>query len=433
MIYFNQKRCVYMDKLMENNSVFDLKNHLIHYALNNYLSENNHNFIGLSKTSYLKKIINEKRIQKLMDNLISGIKPYMNLNSNELRSKDIEEIKNIIISHLIKFDKGKYFFDKPFLQFFIHKGYLDIAEEFINRARKEDNCLTAEEIFQAIRNVWIMNSLQIIWNIPLELTPSIYAYSMLYPYTDNLLDNPSIDLQIKKNFNNKLTKRLKGIKQTPSNNHEKRVFELIEYIESQYNREEFPQVYESILLIQEAQIESLKQDEDIIMSDKDILFTSFFKGGSSVLADAFLVKGNLTKQEMEFSFEYGAFLQLLDDLQDAIEDKSKGHQTLYSKSKNKYLDEDIYKLISYILKINSPNKDDSQSMALMKEVISSCTLIMVMDAVGRNNLLVSKKLYKELESYSKVRLSFYRKMEMQLMDLFKTLDTKKPISELEKN
>jgi hypothetical protein len=45
-----------------------------------------------------------------------------------------------------------------------------------------------------------------------------------------------------------------------------------------------------------------------------ILPISFFKGGTSVLADAFLVKGNLNIKEMHFAFAYGSFLQLLDDL-----------------------------------------------------------------------------------------------------------------------
>lgn len=407
-----------MNKLKEKIRLFDLKSHLVQYALNNFLGLDNCDFDGINKTSYIRKIINEKKIQKLLDSLISKIEPYKNININELSSMETDEIKDIIISYLLKFDAEKYFFDKPFLKYFIDKGYLDVAEDFINRAKKEDVQLTAEEIFQAIRNVWIMNSLQIMWDIPLELTPSIYAYSMLYPYTDNFLDNSNIDLQEKSRFNHKLTKTLKGKKQIPSSAHENRVFELFQYIESEYNREDFTQVYESILLIQEAQIESLKQDQNITMTYDDILPISFFKGGSSVLADAFLVKGNLSKEEMEFSFEYGAFLQLLDDLQDTVEDRVEGHQTIFSiKDKDEDLDENIYKLISYIFEVNTPNSDDSQAMVFMKKVVSSCTLVMVMDAVGRNHSLVSERLYKKLESYSKIRLSFYKKMESQLKTL----------------
>ncbi|MBP1924289.1 hypothetical protein J2Z76_000142 [Sedimentibacter acidaminivorans] len=409
---------------LKENRVLNLKNNLIQYALNNFLNMDNFDFSRINKTSYLRKILNEKEIQKLLDSLISKIKSYKNINPYELSIKDSEEIKKIVISHLLEFDKGKYFFDKHFLKFFIDKGYLDVAEDFINRAKKEDGNLSGEEIFQAMRNVWIMNSLQIIWDMSLDLTPSIYAYSMLYPYTDNLLDNKDIDLQEKNRFNHILTKTLKGEKQISSNAYENRVFALIQDIELQYNREDFTQVYDSILLIQEAQIESLKQDQNTTMTEDDILPISFFKGGSSVLADAFLVKGNLSKEEMEFSFEYGAFLQLLDDLQDTIEDKVEGHQTIFSINVKGDLDKNILKLISYIFEVNTPNSSDSQAMVFMKEVIGSCSLIMVMDAVGRNHSLVSKKLYKNLESFSKVRLSFYKKMESQLNELNKTFNLK---------
>lgn len=122
-----------------------------------------------------------------------------------------------------------------------------------------------------------------------------------------------------------------------------------------------------------------------------------------------MVKGNLSNDEMKFSFGYGTFLQLLDDLQDTIEDRKEGHQTIFSiQDKYEVLDEHINKLIAYIFKVNTPRRSESETMILMKEIISSCTLIMVMDAVGRNHTLVSKELYRRLESFSKVRLSFYK-------------------------
>jgi hypothetical protein len=58
-------------------------------------------------------------------------------------------------------------------------------------------------------------------------------------------------------------------------------------------------------------------------------------------------------------------------------------------------------------------------MSLMKEVITSCTLVMVMDAAGRNPGLISHRLYKELESYSKVKLSFYKEFEDKIKSLIK--------------
>jgi hypothetical protein len=389
---------------------------LLNCSVKEYLDSDKFQFKKLRKVPLLKKIQNEREIRKLSEKLISKLEPYksklkkMQDNRADLHSHEMEKIKCIVTDIILEADKRKLFFDRPFLKFFIEQGYLMVAEEFIVRVEKEDSQLKAEEIYQAIRNVWIMNSLQIFWGLPLEMTPSVYAYSMLYPYTDNFLDNPEADKDAKIQFNQRLSRVLHGENIAPTGFIEEKVFHLVRQIESQYSRETYPEVFDSLGLIQEAQIESMKQDDNENLTFDEILPVSFFKGGTSVLADTFLVKGNLNRNETQFAFAYGAFLQLLDDLQDARSDKKDNHQTLFSIGKeNELIDHEVRRLISYIFKVNSTDESDTQIMCLMKEVISTCTLAMVMDAAGRNPELISYKLYKELESYSKVRLPFYKK------------------------
>ena len=401
-------------------------NVLLNNAINKYLDSDKFQFNKIKKISLIKKVWNEREINKLSEKLISDLEPYKTklkekLNENfDLSSPEIEEVNFIVTEFLIKADERKLLFDRHFINFFIEQGYLDAAEEFITTARREAPQLKDEEIFQALRNVWIMNSLQIYWGLPVEVTPSVYAYSMLYPYTDNFLDNPEYSREEKIKFNRRLYRVLNGEKLTPENFIEEKIFSLVSKIESQYCRDEYPEVYESLRLIQEAQTESMKQDGDETLTHDSILPISFFKGGTSVLADAFLVKGKLTINEMHFAFVYGTFLQLLDDLQDAKVDKKDNHQTLFSINRNNELiDNEVTRLISYIFKVNTTNESDTKFMTLMKEVISSCTLIMIMDAVGRNPEIVSSELYKKLESYSKVRLMYYKKFQDKIRDLIK--------------
>lgn len=407
------------------------KDTLLKRAINDYMNCNKSIFEGLRKVPFLEKVLNEREIRKLVERLMNEMKPYRSKNPKEMSSTETDELKKIFTSYILDLDKRKLFFDRPFLKFFLDQGYLNAAEEFIERAKKEDGCLTSEEIFQAIRNVWIMNSLQIFWEISVKITPSTYAYSMLYPYTDNFLDNPEISMKDKVRFNERLTRILSGEKISTINFHENRVLALVEHIESQFSRDDYPQVFQSVQLIQEAQVESLRQDQKAKMAYDDILSISFFKGGSSVLADAFLVKGELTNEEMHFAFGYGAFLQLLDDLQDTLTDRKDEHQTLFSiMSKNEIIDDGVNRLISYIMQVNNPQVEDTQAMTLMKEVIRSCTLIMVMEAVGKQPKVISEKLYRQLESYSKVRLTFYKEFELHIKTLLKEFDFSKPINEL---
>jgi hypothetical protein len=399
---------------------------LLNCVTNEYLNSDESQLKKLKKVSFIKKIRNKRALKGLFEKLMHDLEPYKTelqekLNSNpDFSSPEIKMVKSIVTDFILEVDKRKLVFDRPFLNFFIEQGYLEVAQEFITRARKEDSELKSEEIFQAMRNVWIMNSLQIFWGLPLEMTPSVYAYSMLYPYTDNFLDNPEVNSEEKIKFNQRLSKVLSGRKLTPTSFIEEKVFSLVGQIESQYCRDRFPEVFDSLRLIQEAQTESIKQDKDELLAYDKILPISFFKGGTSVLADAFLVKGNLDIKEMHFAFAYGSFLQLLDDLQDMVVDKKDNHQTLFSiRNNNELIDNEVRSLISFIFKSNTTDESDTPIMSLMKEVITSCTLVMIMDAAGRNPGLVSHRLYKELESYSKVRLSFHKEFEDKIKSLIK--------------
>lgn len=386
---------------------------LIEISLANYSSSSSFPLEKLKKVPLWRKIWNEKRLEKLFNKVIKELDPYLpELNQNSSSPTAINNVKQILVRALKEMDAKKLLFDQPFLSYFIRQGYMDVAEAFIQRAKKEDSNLTNEEMFQALRNVWIMNSLQLCWTLPLHLTSPMYAYSMLYPYTDNLLDDPSIDPKTKNTFNEKLRQSLSGQQVTPAHENEQRVFELVGFIHHDFPLDTHPQVTESILLIHNAQIESMKQTGNISLSKDELLTISFYKGGTSVLADAFLIKGDLTFQEMLFSFQYGAFLQLLDDLQDRKEDKEVCNQTLFSKlNQNETADVKIECLISYIHLVNKHSLNDDKNTALMKDVISQCSLLMIMEAVGKNPDIVSQSFYKKLESCSKVRLHFYRELE----------------------
>jgi hypothetical protein len=67
-------------------------------------------------------------------------------------------------------------------------GFLEATTAFARMARRFDPAITSAEIYQAARNVWTANFLQLLLGMPVRVTPAIFAYSMLYPYSDNYLD-----------------------------------------------------------------------------------------------------------------------------------------------------------------------------------------------------------------------------------------------------
>lgn len=395
---------------------------LIRQTTNLYRSCGRPDFRALRKVSLFEKLRNERAIRKRSEQLLGQLEPFQGSNPAELSDAEQTALKRILSEYILDLDGRKLFFDKPFLGFFLEQGYMDSAEDFLEQVRREDSGSEAEEVFQAMRNVWIMNSLQLFWGLPLGVTPSVYAYSMLYPYTDNYLDSAEVEPSAKAGFNTRLAKVIRGEAVSADSPHEARVFALLGQIEEQYPRGGFGQIYDSIALIQEAQAASLKQDSAERLTQADILPISILKGGASVLADAFLVKGELTVDEMQFAFGYGAFLQLLDDLQDAASDRNEGHQTLFSTDEpDRCLDAQLERLIAFIFEVNTPDAVDNTTKRLMKDVIKTCTLMMVMEVIGRDSSLTSPRFYRKLERYAKVRLPFFRTYELQMETMFKSL------------
>jgi hypothetical protein len=211
-------------------------------------------------------------------------------------------------------------------------AYFEASLAFAREARVFDPKLPLEELWQALRNVWIGNSIQMLMDLPVTLNPGLFAYSMLYPLTDNLLDDPELSAGAKRAFSERFGRRLAGLPASPAGAGEAAAFRLADRIEGEFPRQAFPDVHESLLAIHGGQERSLRQQARHALTDAEILEISCEKGGSSVLADLYLVAGRATPSEERFAFGYGVFLQLLDDLQDVEADLLAGHETVFTRA-----------------------------------------------------------------------------------------------------
>lgn len=295
-------------------------------------------------------------------------------------------------------------FDDPDMRLLLDGGFCDATSDFIEQARTFDISLKLDDIFQALRNVWIMNCIQVFLGQRVRITPSVFAYSMLYPYTDNFLDAGSISGTQKQDINSRLEKKLAGervISETPLEN---RLFRLVEMIEGQYDRKLFPMVYESLLGIHGAQVRSMRQDIASPLPFEEIKDISAEKGGCSVLADGYLVKGSLSENEAAFIFCFGMLLQLVDDLQDAADDRKNGHKTLFTANGGGASVQGITnRLINFTFRLFDNDGIFAGSTAIrMKKVIKDSIILLVMAAAASNSSIYEKTYLKDLEKHSPV-------------------------------
>jgi len=352
--------------------------------------------------------------EKLLDQFLDTIKVFR---KDRLRSKSFTEAdQQLFLSNTRGFLRSGLDFTDGQLELMFSDEMIEITRSFVRQAKAFDPELAFNDIFQACRNMWIMNGLQLIMGIPMQVTPSIFAYSMLYPYTDNLIDDPKISGFEKLVFSERFRDRLSGVKLEPQNKTENAIYRLVGMIEEEYLRNDFPEVYESLLDIHDAQTNSMKLLlQKNLIGEPEILKICLAKGGASVLADGYLVAGKLTDAQRYFLFGYGAYLQLLDDIQEVEEDYAAGLATVFSGSGFPVsLDEKLNKTYWFGEQVmESITFFDGQHIELFKSLMRRSMDLFIAEAIAQVPNAYSRKYVVAFEHFSPFHFSYIRKRKDQ--------------------
>lgn len=225
---------------------------------------------------------------------------------------------------------------------------LDAVGVFVQHTREFDRTLALEAFGQALRNYFVYFMLCLASGQENWFQKGIWGYSLLYPYTDNYMDSEKT-ISEKMAFNDRLENRLTGAAVLPADKLEKNVFSMIEAIELTYPREHFGTLYDFLLIIYDAQVKSLLQQEQETMTEKELIRKSVYKGGASVYVDQCLMDGCLKGEDMPFLTAFGFFLQLADDLLDIEEDDKNGHQTYMTRcAQENKMEEAVGRLLGFL-------------------------------------------------------------------------------------
>jgi hypothetical protein len=297
------------------------------------------------------------------------------------------------------------------------EGFLAQGTEFARRARRFDSALAMAEIIQACRNAWTVCGLQPLLAQRAGITPSIVGYSLLYPYTDNFLDAKNVSPEAKLRFCRRFHDRLSGQRVSATGHHETQVWALVEMIESQYPRAHYPQVYRCLLAIHKAQQQSMAQLKNgPHCTETEILLISCAKGGTSVLADACLVRGWLSEEERRLSFDWGALLQLGDDLQDLAEDLERGSATLFTRgtAHRGALDGLVIQMLNFSEQIADRIACVPHGSSALKDLLRMSWRSLIISAVANAHTHFSAQFLAEAEQFSPFRFGFLRERNQQL-------------------
>jgi hypothetical protein len=189
----------------------------------------------------------------------------------------------------------------------------------------------------------------------------------------------------------------------PQNVYEEQINKLIEMVERQWDREQFPLVYESLLAIHIAQVRSLNLiDETASPHELDVLGISFEKGGTSVLADGYLVAGKLTLDQARYVFGYGTFTQMMDDMEDIDQDKNGNYMSLFSQTAGNWPLDNMANRVFHFGRAVLHDLDafDNKDSVNLKALIHNNIDPILVDIISRNGKNYTKEYLIKLEKHS---------------------------------
>ena len=289
--------------------------------------------------------------------------------------------------------------------------FLPVGTKLAQWARRFDPSLAMPEIVQACRNAWTACGLQPLLGEAIALTPSILGYSLLYPYSDNYLDGDGASEGQKIGFSERFRARLNGIAIDPLDRREAAVWSLVTLIEEQFPRPRYPQVFDCLLAIHRAQEDSVSQQRNCQeVRGGEILRIRCAQGGSSVAADACLARGWLNDEESEFAFDWGALLQLGDDLQDVQEDIRNGSTTLFSRAAvlGQPLDGLTTRLLNFSNLVSDRMDRLPHGTPMLKGLLRMSWRSLILMAVAQSHRFFTSEFLAEAERRSAFRFQFLR-------------------------
>lgn len=292
------------------------------------------------------------------------------------------------------------------------------TECFMERARAFDETLSIENIWQAMRNYLIYAIIVNLQDEHQNCRDTILGYSLLYPYTDNYIDEFHRKNTDKNFYNDLIRKTLLGEDIIPKNDYEEKTKTLLRLVLNHYSNDISKQKEAShlLLLMLEAQEKSILQIHHFgikKLSAEEILRISTYKGGLSVLLDyMFGIDFDVTcisPEELIFYLSFGLILQLADDLQDITEDKKKHSQTLMTICHHKKrLEATVNQLLHFTQTcITDFSPKNPQLHTFM---LQNCQL-MLLSAVAQNTKYFSKSYLEKIEPHLPFSISYMEHLQ----------------------
>lgn len=289
------------------------------------------------------------------------------------------------------------------------------TKHFIKKVRNYDEHLEMEDIWQAMRNYFIYAMITDFQGKEQNCSDPAFAYSLLYPYTDNFIDSSEKSTEQKTHFNRMIETVLMGEPYHTEDELEEKTCQLLLLIQNSYDLKRRKEISELLLFMLEAQKESIcqqkgeKAEDRQELSEEKILKISAYKGSISVLNDYILAEENPCPEEAEFYLKFGFILQLSDDLQDIAEDKKEGSHTIMTRAEeSNRLEQTVNRFLHFTYQVMESFAP--RNPCLMEFAMKNC-LLMILSTIITNAEYFSTEYLEQVEKYLLFSGTFLRKFQ----------------------
>lgn len=358
----------------------------------------------ICEISYEVKENNERFIQTFSDKIKKQLKRYHHLPfwHKHWKSKTLRIFEDILLTENI-FCVHQSMSEAQIMNFKVE------IMNFLRETRTFAPELAFGDIGQAVRNYIVYAMFKQMHQDNSGLNQAAFGYSMLYPFTDNFIDNKSNSAKEKMEYNQLIRDHLEGKEPTASSIHQQKTCDLLQAIETIYPRKTQNSIFDLLLMMLEAQEFSIQQQhKDHPLTSEERLDISVFKGGISVFIDRYFVQKEITEQDIFFYLGFGFFLQLADDLQDIKEDNSRGHSTLFTINTNSESEEKLVnKILHYLHDLMTDFHPENNQF---KDFILSSSYLLVLSSVLSSKEFFSPEYITKIETHLPVTNSYLENM-----------------------
>ena len=285
---------------------------------------------------------------------------------------------------------------------------------FVKSAETLECSFNATSVLGAVRLLWFCCALQCFAGQRIGPDRAVTAYCLIYPLTDNYLDDPDMGREDKKRFNKRLQAWIrKGTDgaDRPEDQTEALVCSMLDAMAETWPRGLYARLHYGLDAIHTAQTLSVDQTGGSWCSESFLEQVSAMKGGASLVAAGYLVKGELSPWDLQWLQYLGLGFQLLDDLQDLRSDQAEDRCTLFTRGvrEGDAMDGLIGRLLQYIAHpqaLGSCLSGDSRDLSdYLKAAIARLTAFLVLEAAAQLQEFLSPECRRALEEVSPVPLN----------------------------